>query len=249
MQSFVNRGDAPYVREACENSLNRLGLDSIDLYYVHRIDKTVPIEETMAALKELVTVGKIKYIGLSECSSNTLRRAHVVHPVACVQIEYSPFSLDIEREEIGLLRTCRELGVAIVCYSPLGRGLLAGQIKSPDDFEATDFRRLIPRFSKENFPKNLKLVNELKAIAKRKGCTTGQLTLAWILAQGNDFFVIPGTSKIKNLEENVGATQVMLSRGEIQEIREACERADTVGERYPQMMCADLFADSAPKKN
>ena len=200
-------------------------------------------------MKELVKAGKIKYIGLSECSSNTLRRAYAVHPIACVQMEYSPFSLDIEREEIGLLKTCRELGVAIVCYSPLGRGLLGGHIKSPDDFEENDFRRLLPRFSKENFPKNLKLVNDLKAIAKRKGCTPGQLTLAWILAQGNDFIVIPGTSKIKNLEENVAAAQIKLSIDEIKEIRDTCEKADVVGERYPQMMCADLFTDSAPKKN
>jgi aryl-alcohol dehydrogenase-like predicted oxidoreductase len=229
--------------------LKRLGVDSIDLYYAHRIDKTVPIEETMTALKELVKAGKIKYIGLSECSSNTLRRAYAVHPVACVQIEYSPFSLDIERDEIGLLKTCRELGVAIVCYSPLGRGILGGQIKSPDAFEATDFRRMLPRFSNENFPKNLKLVDQLNTIAKRKGCTSGQLTLAWILAQGNDFIVIPGTTKIKNLEENVGTAQVKLNKEEIKEIREACENADVVGERYPQMLSDNLFGDSAPKKD
>ncbi|CAF3756087.1 unnamed protein product [Rotaria sp. Silwood1] len=248
-KSYSIRGDAQYVYEACEKSLKRLGVDSIDLYYVHRIDKTVPIEETMEALKELVRVGKIKYIGLSECSSNTLRRAYAIHPVACVQIEYSPFSLDIERDEIGLLKTCREFGVAIVCYSPLGRGLFSGKIKSPDDFEADDFRRIIPRFSKENFPRNLKLVNELTVIANKKGCTPSQLTLAWILAQGNDFIVIPGTSKIKNLEENVGAAQIKLSKEEIKEIREACEKADVAGERYPEFACASLFSDSAPKKN
>ena len=229
--------------------MKRLGIDSIDLYYVHRIDKTVPIEETMDALKQLVNEGKIKYIGLSECSSNTLRRAYAVHPVACVQIEYSPFSLDIERDEIGLLKTCRELDVAIVCYSPLGRGILTGQIKNPDDFEATDFRRMLPRFSNENFSKNLKLVDQLNAIAKRKGCTLGQLTLAWILAQGNDFIVIPGTTKIKNLEENVEAAQIKLSKEEIKEIRDACEKADVAGERYPQIMCDGLITDSAPKKN
>src|SRR6185437_12096764 len=168
----------------------------------HRIDKTVPIEETMGVLKELVEAGKIKYIGLSECSSDTLRRAYAVHPVACVQIEYSPFSLDIERDEIGLLKTCRELGVAIVCYAPLGRGMLTGQYKSPDDFAENDFRRIVPRFSKENFSKNLELVNQITTLAKKKGCTPGQLTLAWTLAQGDDFIPIPGTSKIKNLEEN-----------------------------------------------
>jgi aryl-alcohol dehydrogenase-like predicted oxidoreductase len=243
------RGDAEYVHQAIDKSLKHLGLDSVDLYYAHRIDKTVPIEETMGALKELVNAGKIKYIGLSECSSDTLRRAYAVHPVACIQIEYSPFSLDIEREEIGLLKTCRELGVAIVCYAPLGRGILTGQIKSPDDIEENDFRKSIPRFSKENFPKNLQLVDQLTAFAKKKGCTITQLTLAWILAQGDDFIPIPGTSKIKNLEENVAAAQIKLSKEEIQEIREVCEKADVAGERFPKSMCTNLFADSAPKKN
>jgi aryl-alcohol dehydrogenase-like predicted oxidoreductase len=200
-------------------------------------------------MKELVDAGKVKYIGLSECSSDTLRRAYAVHPIACVQIEYSPFSLDIEREEIGLLKTCRELGVAIVCYSPLGRGLFTGQIKSPDDFEENDFRRIQPRFSKENFPKNLQLVDELTSLAKKKGCTPGQLTLAWILAQGDDFIPIPGTTKIKNLEENAAAAQIKLSKQEVEEIRQACEKADVAGERYPPAMSASLFGDSAPKKN
>jgi aryl-alcohol dehydrogenase-like predicted oxidoreductase len=175
----------------------------------------------MGVLKELVQEGKIKYIGLSECSSDTLRRAHAVHPVAAVQLEYSPFSLDIEREDIGLLKTCRELGIAIVCYSPLGRGILTGQIKSPDDLEENDFRRKMPRFSKENFPKNLHLVETITKIAKRKNCTPGQLTLAWILAQGDDFIVIPGTTKVKNLEENVGAAKIKLSEEEEKEIRQA----------------------------
>ncbi|CAF1307004.1 unnamed protein product [Adineta ricciae] len=243
------RGDAQYVRQACAKSLQRLGVDSIDLYYVHRIDKKVPIEETMNVLKELVKAGKIKYIGLSECSSNTLRRAYAVHPIACVQVEYSPFSLDIESEALGLLKTCRELGVAIVCYSPLGRGLLTGQIRNPDDFSANDFRRILPRFSKENFPKNLQLVNRLMATAHKKGCTSSQLVLAWILAQGDDFIVIPGTSKIKNLEENIQAAQIKLSKEEIKEIRDACEQANVAGDRYPEMMHVDLYADSAPKKN
>ena len=248
-KSSTVRGDAQYVREACEKSLKRLGLDSVDLYYAHRIDKTVPIEETVGAMKELVDAGKVKYLGLSECSSDTLRRAYAVHPIACVQIEYSPFSLDIEREEIGLLKTCRELGVAVVCYSPLGRGMLGGQIKSPDDLEENDFRRLMPRFYKENFSKNLELVATLTALGKKKGCTPGQLTLAWILAQGDDFIPIPGTSKIKNLEENVAAAQIKLSKEEVQEIREACEKADVAGERYPAAMAASSFGDSAPKRN
>jgi aryl-alcohol dehydrogenase-like predicted oxidoreductase len=199
-------------------------------------------------MKELVDAGKVKYLGLSECSSDTLRRAYAVHPIACVQIEYSPFSLDIERDDIGLLKTCRELGVAIVCYSPLGRGMLTGQYKSPDDFEENDFRRISPRFSKENFPKNLQLVDQLGVLGKKKGSTPGQLTLAWILAQGDDFIPIPGTSKIKNLEENAAAAQIKLSKEEVQEIRQAIEKADVVGERYPTALAASLFADSAPKK-
>ncbi|CAF1337446.1 unnamed protein product [Adineta steineri] len=247
-ESSTNRGDAQYVREASEKSLKRLGLDYVDLYYVHRIDKTVPIEETVGAMKELIDAGKIKYIGLSECSSDTLRRAYAVHPIACVQIEYSPFSLDIERDEIGLLKTCRELGVAIVCYSPLGRGMLTGQYKSQDDFEDNDYRRTFPRFSKENFPKNLQLVDQIAAIAKTKDCTPGQLTLAWILAQGDDFIPIPGTSKIKRLEENVAAVQIKLSKEEIEEIRQACKNADVVGERYPVEWIDELYSDSAPKQ-
>ena len=243
------QGDAQYVRDECAKSLQRLGLDYVDLYYVHRIAKNVPIEETMGALKELVKAGKIKYIGLSECSSDTLRRACAVHPVAAVQIEYSPFSLDIEHEDIGLLKTCRELGVAIVCYSPLGRGLLGGQIKSPNDLAEDDVRRNFPRFSKETFPKNLQLVETLTTIAKRKNCTAGQLTLAWILSQGEDFIVIPGTTKIKNLEENVAAAQVQLSKEEEKEIRTACEKADIAGGRYLEAVKSILFSDSAPKKN
>ncbi len=229
--------------------MKRLGLDYVDLYYVHRIDKSVPIEETIGALKELVHAGKIKNIGLSECSSDTLRRAYAVHPIAAVQIEYSPFSLDIEHENIGLLKACRELGVAIVCYSPLSRGILAGQIKSPDDLEENDTRKQMPRFSKENFSKNLQLVETLTSIAKRKECTPGQLTLAWILAQGEDFIVIPGTTKIKNLEENVAAAEIKLSKEEEEEIRKACEKADIVGGRYPEARSGFLFGDSAPKKN
>ncbi|CAF1014665.1 unnamed protein product [Adineta ricciae] len=245
---FSVRGDAQYVREAFDKSFKRLGIDYIDLYYAHRIDATVPIEETVGAMKELVESGKVKYLGLSECSSDTLRRANAVHPIACVQIEYSPFSLDIERDSIGLLKTCRELGVALVCYSPLGRGLFTGQIKSPKDFEENDFRRIMPRFSEENFPQNLKLVDELTAIAKKKNCTAGQLTLAWILAQGDDFIPIPGTTKIKNLEENAAAAEVKLTKDEVKEIRDACEKADVKGDRYPAQVASRLFGDSAPKK-
>ncbi|CAF3984662.1 unnamed protein product [Adineta steineri] len=248
-KTFSVRGDAEYVHQASERSLKRLDLDYIDLYYVHRIDKTVPIEETVGAMKKLVDAGKVKYLGLSECSSDTLRRAYAVHPIACVQIEYSPFFLDIERDEIGLLKTCRELGVALVCYSPLGKGFLTGRYKSPDDFGERDMRPLMPRFSKENFPKNLELVDQLTALAKQKGCTSGQLVLAWILAQGDDFIPIPGTANIKNLEENIAAAQIKLSKEEVQEIRDACEKADIKGERYPPQFSHHLFGDSAPKKN
>ena len=249
MTTATVRGDAQYVFEACEKSLKRLGVASIDLYQAHRIDNNTPIEETIGALKQLVQAGKIKYIGLSECSSDTLRRAYAIHPIASVQIEYSPFSLDIERDEIGLLKTCRELGVAIVCYSPLGRGMFGGQIKSPDDLDEGDRRRMMPRFSKENFPKNLQLVDQITTLANKKGCTSGQLTLAWILAQGDDFIPIPGTSKIRNLEENIGAIEIKLTQEEIQEIREACEKADVAGGRSLEQMTAYLFGDSAPKKN
>ena len=203
----------------------------------------------MGALKELVNAGKVKYIGLSECSSDTLRRAYAVHPVACVQVEYSPFSLDIEKEENGLLKTCRELGVAIVCYSPLGRGMLTGQFKTPNDLEADDFRKMFPRFSDENLPKNLQLVNQLIAMAKKKGCTMGQLTLAWILAQGDDFIPIPGTTKIKNLEENAGAAQVKLSKEDVQELRDAVDKVGVAGDRVSADMADEIYADSAPKKN
>ncbi|CAF1176637.1 unnamed protein product [Rotaria sp. Silwood1] len=246
---FLVRGDAKYVHEACEKSLKRLGLDSIDLYYAHCIDKTVPIEETVGAMKELIDADKVKYLGLSNCSSDTLRRAHAVHPIACVQIEYSPFGLDIEREEISLLKTCRELGVAIVCYSPLGRGMLTGQLKSLDDLEENDFRRRLPRFFKENFSKNLQLVDTLTALSKKKGCTPGQLTLAWILAQGDDFIPIPSTTKIKHLEENLAAVQIKFNEEEVHEIRQACEKADIAGGCCPENMSTILFADSAPKKN
>lgn len=243
------RGDREFIRDSCAKSLQRLGVDAIDVYYAHRIDKATPIEDTMSALKELVKESKIKHVGLCECSSATVRRAHAVHPLAAVQIEYSPFSLDIEHEDIGLLKTCRELGINIFCYSPLGRGMLTGQIKSPDDFEADDFRKYCPRFSKENFPKNLQLVDTLSALAKKKGCTTGQLTLAWILAQGPDFIPIPGTTKTKNLEENAAAAQIQLTKQEEAEIRKACENADVAGGRYPEALSGSLFADTAPKKN
>lgn len=185
------RSDAEYVRQACAKSLQRLGVDYIDLYYCHRVDKKTPIEETVQAMAELKREGKIRAIGLSEVTAATVRRAHKVHPIAAIQVEYSPFALDIEHPDIDLLHTCRELGIAIVAYSPLGRGFLTGQLNSPNDFEETDFRKHAPRYSKENFPKNLELVKALETRAKTKGCTSGQLSLAWLLAQGDDIIPIP----------------------------------------------------------
>lgn len=192
--------------------------------------------------------GKIKYLGLSEVSSASLRRAHAVHPISAVQIEYSPFTTDIESPDIALLKTCRELGVATIAYSPLGRGMLTGAYKSPADFEGGDFRSYSPRFSEENFPKNLKLVDEINEIAKKKGCTAGQLTLAWLLAQGPDIIPIPGTKKIKYLEENLAALDVKLTSSENAEIRKAVESAEVHGQRYPEQMMGALFADTPELK-
>ncbi|KAL8731912.1 MAG: hypothetical protein Q9181_004135 [Wetmoreana brouardii] len=227
------RTDPVYVQEACEKSLKRLGIDCIDLYYCHRVDGKTPIEKTVEAMAELKKQGKIKYLGLSEVSSETLRRAYKVHPISAVQMEYSPFAMDIEDPQFALLKTCRELGVATVAYSPLGRGFLTGAIKSPDDFEEGDFRKHISRYSEENFGKNLELVTHLQEIGKRKGCTSGQLSLAWLLAQGDDIFPIPGTKKIKYLEENLDALKIELSVAENTEIRKAIEKVEVIGERYP----------------
>jgi aryl-alcohol dehydrogenase-like predicted oxidoreductase len=196
----------------------------------------------------IIREGKIKYIGLCEISSSTLRRACKVHHVDAVQIEYSPFAIDIETPQINLMQTCRELGVAIIAYSPLGRGMLTGAYTSPSDFEEGDFRKYAPRFSPENFPKNLKLVSSLQEIAKKKGCTPGQLTLAWLLAQGEDVIPIPGTKKIKYLEENLGALDVKLSAEDEKEIRGLVEGAEVHGLRYPEVMVGNLFADTPDLK-
>ncbi|KAK6988628.1 Aldo/keto reductase [Favolaschia claudopus] len=251
--SFEVDGSPAYVKAAVEKSLKRLGVDYFDLYYLHRADAKTPIEHTVGAMAELVKAGKVKHLGLSEVSSATLRRAQAVHPIAAVQMEYSPFSLDIEDPTMGsggsLLKTARELGVKIVAYSPLGRGLLTGAYKSPDDFEADDFRRSVPRFSKENFPNILKLCDDLKAIgAKYNNATAGQVTLAWLLAQGDDIIPIPGTKKIKYLEENFGATRLQLSAEDIAAIRQLAEKADKAlpGLRYPESMAGALFQDTAP---
>ncbi|KAF2848934.1 aldo/keto reductase-like protein [Plenodomus tracheiphilus IPT5] len=233
-----------YAKQAIDKSLKRLGLDSVELYYCHRVDQKTPIEKTVEAMAELKKAGKIKYLGLSEISSDTLRRAHKVHPISAVQVEYSPFALEIESAQIDLLKTCRELGVAVVAYSPLSRGLLTGAIKSPDDFDESDFRRYIPRFSAENFPKNLKLIDEITAVAQKKNATPSQLTLAWLLAQGDDIFPIPGTTKIERLDENIGSLKVQLSKEEEQAIRKAVEAAEVSGGRYPEAMLSSCYADT-----
>eukprot|EP01027_Heterolobosea_sp_BB2_P020751 GEZU01029637.1.p1 GENE.GEZU01029637.1~~GEZU01029637.1.p1 ORF type:complete len:344 (-),score=114.91 GEZU01029637.1:85-1116(-) len=232
------KGTPEYVRASCEASLKRLGVDYIDLYYQHRVDKDVPIEETVKAMAELVREGKVRYLGLSECSAETLRRACKVHPIAAVQIEYSPWSTDIERN--GLLEACRENNVAIVAYSPLGRGFLTGRFKSPDDFEEGDFRRYNPRFQGDNFKKNYELVEKLTELATKKGVTPSQLTLAWVLAQGDDFIPIPGTKKSKYLNENLAAASIKLTDEELKEIRAIIDSIEIQGTRYPEQMMHTL---------
>ncbi|KAG9300789.1 hypothetical protein G9A89_023587 [Geosiphon pyriformis] len=225
-------GRPEYVREACEKSLKRLGIDQIDLYIQHRVDPRTPIEETVRALAELVKEGKVKYIGLSECSAANLRRAYKVHPIAALEIEYSPWTLDIE--ENGILEACRELGVTIIAYSPLGRG------DNIDDFALDDYRITNPRFEGENFQKNIELVNQFETLAKKKGISNSELCLAWVLAQGEEFVVIPGTRNIKYLEENVGAGKVQLTPEEIAEIRDVINSINIFGERYPDILLKTL---------
>jgi aryl-alcohol dehydrogenase-like predicted oxidoreductase len=230
-------GKPEYVRSACEGSLKRLGVDSIDLYYLHRRDPDTPIEETVGALAGLVQEGKIKAIGLSEVNENTLRKAHAVHPITALQSEYSLWTRD---PEDGILQACRELGISFVAYSPLGRGFLTGQIRSFDDFEPDDYRRHSPRFQGENFEKNLQLVKKIESMATQKGCTTAQLALAWVLAQGEDIFPIPGTKHIKYLEENIGALDVQLTQKELQEIEAITPKNVAAGSRYPEVMMKSL---------
>ncbi|KAJ7666382.1 Aldo/keto reductase [Mycena rosella] len=246
MPDYSINGTPAHVRVAAEASLAKLGVETIDLYYLHRADDKTPIEHTVGAMAELVKEGKVKYIGLSEVSASTLRRAHAVHPIAAVQVEYSPFTLDIEDPKINLLNTARELGVKIVAYSPLGRGLLTGQFKSPDDFEEGDFRRMIARYSAANFPNILKLADGLKAIgAKYNGATGGQVALAWLLAQGEDVIPIPGTTKTKYLEENIAAGALKLSAEDVQAVRDVAAKADAAqGERYPPAMMAQMFVET-----
>jgi aryl-alcohol dehydrogenase-like predicted oxidoreductase len=226
-------GRPEYVREACEGSLMRLGIDHIDLYYQHRVDKNVPIEDTVGAMADLVQAGKVRYLGLSEASPQTIRRAHAVHPISALQTEYSLWSRDPEAE---ILPTVRELGIGFVSYSPLGRGFLTGQFKSFDDLAADDYRRFSPRFQGDNFKKNLDLVDRIAELAKEKGITAGQLALAWVLAQGDDIVPIPGTKRRKFLEENAAAANVTLSEEELRRIDEVAPQGAAAGTRYPEAM-------------
>ncbi len=222
-------GRPEYVRRACDDSLSRLGVDHIDLYYQHRVDPDTPVEETWGAMKELVEEGKVRYLGISEAAPETIRRAHGVHPISALQTEYSLWSRDVEDE---ILPTVRELGVGFVAYSPLGRGFLTGQIRRFEDLPEDDFRRTSPRFQGENFEKNLELVDRVREIAEEKGVTPGQLALAWLLHQGEDIVPIPGTKRRKYLEENAGAVQVELTDEDLARIDEVAPVGAASGERY-----------------
>src|SRR5437588_363824 len=223
-------GRPEYVREACEGSLKRIGIDCIDLYYQHRVDTKVPIEETVGAMADLVKEGKVRFLGLSEAAPDTIRRAHAVHPISALQTEYSLWSRDPEDK---ILATIRELGVGFVAYSPLGRGFLTGQIKSIDDLAADDYRRYSPRFQGENFSKNLELVMRVTQLAREKGVTPGQLALAWVLAQGDDIVPIPGTKRRAYLEENVAASSITLTDDDLARIDAAAPKGVAAGTRYP----------------
>jgi len=218
-----------YVAQACDASLKRLGGETIDLYYAHRVNPDIPVEETVGAMAELVKAGKVRALGLSEVSAATLRRAHAVHPIAAVQSEYSLWTRDVEA---AVLPTCRELGISLVAYAPLGRGMLTGAVSSPDQFAENDFRRIAPRFAGDNFDRNLALVEQVKALAAQKGCTAGQVALAWLLAQGPEILPIPGTKRIKYLEENVGAAAVTLTDAEVKALSDALPPGVAAGDRY-----------------
>ena len=223
------KGDPDYVRSACEASLKRLGVEVIDLYYQHRVDPNVPIEDTVGAMLRLKEEGKVRFLGLSEAAPRTIRRAAAVATISAVQTELSLWSRDAEAE---VLPTVRELGIAYVAYSPLGRGFLTGQITSPDDFPEDDFRKFHPRFQGENFAKNIALVREVEAMAKEKGCTTAQLALAWVLAQGDDVIPIPGTKRVRYLDENIGALEVHLSDADLKRLDEILPPGAAAGMRY-----------------
>jgi len=223
------RGDPEYVRSACDASLKRLALETIDLYYQHRVDTNVPIEDTVGEMVRLKEEGKIRFLGLSEAAPQTIRKAHSVHPITAVQTELSLWSRDAEAE---VLPTVRELGIGYVAYSPLGRGFLTGQIKSPDDFAEDDFRKNHPRFQGENFERNIQLVCEVEAMANEKGCTTAQLALAWVLAQGDDIVPIPGTKHVRYLDQNIGALEVKLSDEDLQRLDQILPPGAAAGDRY-----------------
>jgi aryl-alcohol dehydrogenase-like predicted oxidoreductase len=231
------RGDAEYVRQCCEDSLRRLGVERIDLYYQHRVDPKVPIEETVGAMAELVEAGKVAHLGLSEAAPETIRRAHATHPITALQTEYSLWSRDPEDE---ILPTVRELGIGFVAYSPLGRGFLTGRFRSLDDLPEDDFRRVNPRFEGENFERNLELVKRVEEIAAEQGVEPGQLALAWVLAQGEDIVPIPGTKRLSYLEQNIAAAEIELSDEDLRRIEAAAPAAEFAGDRYADMSPVDL---------
>jgi aryl-alcohol dehydrogenase-like predicted oxidoreductase len=233
-------GRPEYVREAIEGSLRRLKTDYVDLYYQHRVDRTVPIEETVGAMADLVKEGKVRHLGLSEASAESIRKAVKVHPIAALQSEYSLWTRD--PETTGSLAACRENGIALVPYSPLGRGFLTGAIKTPDDFAEDDYRRTSPRFLGENFTRNLAIVEKIKTLAADRGCTASQLALAWVLAKGDDIVPIPGTKRVKYLEENAGAVNVKLSPSEVAEIDAVFPPDAAVGDRYTALMMGAINA-------
>jgi aryl-alcohol dehydrogenase-like predicted oxidoreductase len=223
------RGDRDYVHQACDASLERLGVEQIDLYYQHRVDPAVPIEETVGAMSELVAAGKVRHLGLSEAGPETIRRAHAVHPVSALQTEYSLWTRDVEDE---ILPTCRELGIGFVAYSPLGRGFLSGRFKSEGDLEENDFRRHNPRFQGANLQQNLQLAQRVQDLARAKGATAAQVALAWVLSRGEDVVPIPGTKHVRYLEENVKATDVELSTEDVRQLEEAFPAGAAAGDRY-----------------
>ena len=226
-------GKPDYIREACEGSLRRLGIHCIDLYYQHRVDPDTPIEETIGAMAALIKAGKVRYLGLSEASAETIRRAHAVHPITALQSEYSLWTRDPEKE---ILPLCRELGIGFVPYSPLGRGFLTGKIQKVEDLAENDYRRTVPRFQGKNFERNLDLVKRADEIAREKRCSPAQLALAWVLAQGNDIVPIPGTKRRKYLQENVGAAEVVLTDEDLERINEVAPKDGFAGSRYPEAM-------------
>ena len=225
------------MRSACDASLKRLGINHIDLYYQHRVARSVPIEETVGAMADLVKAGKVRYLGLSEASARTIRRAHATHPITAVQSEYSMWSRDLENE---VIPTLRELGIGLVAYSPLGRGFLSGEFKSPEDFPENDFRRLNPRFQGDNFKRNLEVIERVRLIAAEKSVTPSQLALAWLLTRGEDIVPIPGTKRRKYLEENVASVTIRLTESDLSRIEAVAPKGFAMGDRYPDMSAIEI---------